>query len=389
MRPPTIVSVDPGQGPTAGGTTVVIKGEHLEGTSEVIFGETKATDIEVDSATELTVKSPAHAVGAVDVTVLTTGGASTASPADQFSFEQTYWLRSQFSTGNALASSPGGLVVNSAGDIWISQWWGNAVKEFSPGGQQIGEVSLESPCTGQLEHPWGLALDANGDLWIADSGNDRVLKLSPTGRCEQQFGSEGSGNGQFNYPTGVAIAPNGNVWVADMFNQRVQELGPNGEYVLEIGEPGVFGPALGGLMLPQGVTVDASGDVWVSEPFNGRVQEFGEKGEYLGQLSARFPEGQALATGLDGDVWLADSSGAVREFNPHLELVTSFGSLGQGEGQLEAPDGLTVDSGGDVWVSVGTPDRVEEWAPPPEEPLAATVLARARSVHDAHKDRRA
>ena len=74
---PTIGSIVPNSGPAAGGTTVVITGTRLTG-GTVTFGGTAAT-CTVDSATQITCASPAHAPGAVDVVVTTLGGSATSA----------------------------------------------------------------------------------------------------------------------------------------------------------------------------------------------------------------------------------------------------------------------------------------------------------------------
>jgi sugar lactone lactonase YvrE len=288
----------------------------------------------------------------------------------------------------AIATTPSGLAVNSAGDIWVSSWSSNTVKEFSPAGAVLHTATLSSPCTGTLSGPYGLALDAEGNLWVADSRNNRILQLNSTGTCLHEFGGSGTGPHQFNYPTGVAIAPNGNVWVSDMFNQRVQDLTKTGEFVRQFGTVGSFGSGSGQLLLPQGVAVDASGHVWVSEPFNGRVQEFSETGTAMGTISAKFPEGQAVAIDPAGRVWIADGSNTVREFNQGRELLMTLGAEGTGEGQLRGPAGMTVASTGDVWVADQSPGRVEKWvkaADPPEgAPPKASPVGRRGSLRTLH-----
>jgi hypothetical protein len=87
VPPSTVTKVEPGEGPEAGSTHVTIKGEHLEGATEVRFGSAAASEVHVVSATELTVKSPAHAPGTVDVVVLTPGGESTKVAADHFTYQ--------------------------------------------------------------------------------------------------------------------------------------------------------------------------------------------------------------------------------------------------------------------------------------------------------------
>ncbi len=73
--PPTITNVTPNTGPAAGGTNVTITGTNLTGAS-VTFGVTPATNV-VATATQVTCTTPAHAAGAADVVVTTTGGNAT------------------------------------------------------------------------------------------------------------------------------------------------------------------------------------------------------------------------------------------------------------------------------------------------------------------------
>jgi hypothetical protein len=77
MAPPTIGGIAPNSGPTAGGTSVIITGTNLTG-GTVTFDGLPAT-CTVDSATQITCASPAHAAGAVDVVVTTPGGLATST----------------------------------------------------------------------------------------------------------------------------------------------------------------------------------------------------------------------------------------------------------------------------------------------------------------------
>ena len=74
---PVVFSVSPSAGSQSGGTPVTIIGTRLTGTSQVLFDQTPATGIVVNSANEITAVSPAHAGGAVDITVVTPSGQDT------------------------------------------------------------------------------------------------------------------------------------------------------------------------------------------------------------------------------------------------------------------------------------------------------------------------
>src|SRR5204862_405130 len=83
---PTVTSLAPTTGPTAGANSVVITGTNLTGASSVKFGATTATGFTVDNAGQITATAPAHAAGTVDVSVTTVGGtsANTAEGRDRF-----------------------------------------------------------------------------------------------------------------------------------------------------------------------------------------------------------------------------------------------------------------------------------------------------------------
>jgi outer membrane autotransporter protein len=85
-RAPTVISVAPPTGPTAGGTAVAIRGTNLTGATAVAFGGRPATNVVVVSPTVITAVTPAHAAGPVDVTVTTPGG--TATGASLFTYER-------------------------------------------------------------------------------------------------------------------------------------------------------------------------------------------------------------------------------------------------------------------------------------------------------------
>jgi IPT/TIG domain len=83
--PPAVSGVSPSSGPLAGGTVVTITGTGLAGATGVSFGGVAAT-ISADSATKITVKSPAGKAGTVNITVTTPAGTSAVTSADQFTY---------------------------------------------------------------------------------------------------------------------------------------------------------------------------------------------------------------------------------------------------------------------------------------------------------------
>lgn len=73
---PVVTSVSPASGTVSGGTTVVITGQYFTNATSVTFGSTEAASFTVDSDTQITAVTPAHAAGPVGVIVTTPAGTS-------------------------------------------------------------------------------------------------------------------------------------------------------------------------------------------------------------------------------------------------------------------------------------------------------------------------
>ncbi|MEI5679504.1 MULTISPECIES: putative Ig domain-containing protein [unclassified Mesorhizobium] len=100
---PTITSISPTSGPTAGGTSVVITGTNLTGATAVTFGSTAVISFTVDSATQITATTSAHAAGPVDVAVTTPGGSATAAGA--FTYDAPVVPRLSINDASAVESN--------------------------------------------------------------------------------------------------------------------------------------------------------------------------------------------------------------------------------------------------------------------------------------------
>jgi DNA-binding beta-propeller fold protein YncE len=70
--------------------------------------------------------------------------------------------------------------------------------------------------------PGGIAVDAAGRVYVTDVSRDRVQRFSPDGALEVTWGESGSGLGQFEAPLGISADCSGTVSVADRDNNRIQ-----------------------------------------------------------------------------------------------------------------------------------------------------------------------
>lgn len=76
---PTVTSISPTSGSTAGGTSITITGTNLTGASSITVGVNACTSVVVTSATSASCTTPAGTAGSASVVVTTGGGSSAAN----------------------------------------------------------------------------------------------------------------------------------------------------------------------------------------------------------------------------------------------------------------------------------------------------------------------
>jgi len=83
---PAVGSISPTSGPAGGGTTVTITGKRFVPGAIVKFGSVPSVSVTFVSSTTLKARSPAHAVGTVDVRAVTDAGPGPISAADRYTY---------------------------------------------------------------------------------------------------------------------------------------------------------------------------------------------------------------------------------------------------------------------------------------------------------------
>ena len=97
---PIVTEVRPDTGPEAGGTTVTITGANFTEKTAVLFGGEEALEVNVESSTVITAKSP-PGQGTVDVTVTTPEGTSAIRSGDRFAYGSGILHNTLYPSANA------------------------------------------------------------------------------------------------------------------------------------------------------------------------------------------------------------------------------------------------------------------------------------------------
>jgi DNA-binding beta-propeller fold protein YncE len=131
------------------------------------------------------------------------------------------------------------------------------------------------------------------------------------------------------------------------------------------------------LVSPEGVAADASGNVYVADrnaigtTVNDRLVKYSADGVLLdvlagpGVATGQVADPSAVAVAPSGAVYVlekySNSVNRVQEFDVLGNLITAWGDYGTGNGEFKHPQGIAVDSLGDVFVADTENDRIQEF----------------------------
>ncbi|MGA9875624.1 MAG: hypothetical protein WBQ21_07435 [Solirubrobacteraceae bacterium] len=275
-------------------------------------------------------------------------------------------------SGAGQLEKPGGVAVDSSGNVWVADTGHDRVQEFNSKGEFVREFGAEGKEAGEFSSPRGIAVSSAGGVYVADSGNNRVQEFNSKGEFVRAFGKEGSGNGEFYKVRGVAVDGEGHVWTveagyAGIFKSRVQEFSSEGAFIREFGSEGKED---GEFREPDGIAVDSKGDVWVADTGNNRVQEFRSTGEFVrafgveGTGNGQFNKPSGMAFDAEGDLWVADTGNdRVQRFTAEGSYLSQVGTAGRESGQFNKPEGIATNSSGKIVAADTGNNRVQVWTP--------------------------
>ncbi len=197
---------------------------------------------------------------------------------------------------NATLNTPGQVVTDRAGNLYICDIANNRVRKVTTDGTitTVAGTSTSgfngdgiAASTAQLNNPHGIALDTAGNLIISDAGNHRVRKVSTSGIITTLAGTGTSGySGDFGVATGARLAfphnltadTRGLIYFTDSGNNVVRFVNPYGiiNTIAGNGSTGYSGDGgaatTAALNNPEGIATDDVGNLFICDRGNQRIR---------------------------------------------------------------------------------------------------------------------
>jgi len=276
---------------------------------------------------------------------------------------------------------PYGVAVDTLGNIYVADTKNNRIRKITPEGE-VSTLAGDGTTT-QFNSPFGVAVDTSGNIYVADTGNSRIRKITPE-RVVSTFagsGTDGFADGtgtdaQFHHPNGVAVdtLTLGNIYVADTGNSQIRKI-TSERAVSNFAGSSSYGFADGTgtaakFFSPAGVAVDSLGNIYVADEDNHRIRKItpgGEVSTIAGSTrgfkngfgtAAQFYAPQGVAVDSSGNIYVADTSNhRIRKITPKRVVSTIAGSARGSENgvgtaaQFNIPRGVAVDTLGNIYVA--------------------------------------
>jgi streptogramin lyase len=307
------------------------------------------------------------------------------------------WTMSITYSGGGL-NIPGGVAIDSGGDVLAANYFGGVLSKFSPGGVAASATGIAGA---GLSESYGVAVDGSDDVWVTNeqsvsaAGNQRqgsVSEFSPMGAELSGYGYTGGG---IYYPLAVAADSTGGIWIADYGSSSATLLNDDGTVpagggryaasalpfvsavALDAGHNAWFavqGDAarvtpLGAVSSysccsgPAGIAVDAGGDVWIADYSASAVVELDSSGAVAHRtiLNSGNAGPQGIAVDGAGNVWAANYFGnSVAELSGANAAVLSPAAGYGRDAPLSEPYGAAIDASGNLWLSNAGADTLTQ-----------------------------
>jgi len=159
--------------------------------------------------------------------------------------------------------------IDRDGNVWIADVGHHVVQKYTPEGKLLMTLGVKGKAgrdEGHFYMPTDMAVTAAGDIFVSDGyGNARIVHFDRDGKFVNAWGELGHGPGQFSIPHSIAVDSSGRLYVADRNNARIQVFNEKGKFLEEWRN----------LIVPWGLWVTPKDEIWAcgSSPMQWRKED--------------------------------------------------------------------------------------------------------------------
>ena len=248
-----------------------------------------------------------------------------------------------------------GLAIHRDKTLFISDSGSKCVHAFSTTGKFRFSLS-----EGHFIDPGHISV--NGDLvYVSDVGRcDVQIFNCEDGSYVGKLGRKGNKEEELASPSGVAVSNcSRNIYVVDRPKQCIKVYSPNYVYIKAM--------CKGHLMEPCDIAIGTNDDIYVVDCSCKCVHVFNQDGDLLREFGYRGEDKELVNPcylALDGGdhVMLSDRMGhKICVYTVRGDLVNRFGGFGSSPGKVRFPNGVAVDSEGNIFVCDTSNHRVQKF----------------------------
>ncbi len=315
---------------------------------------------------------------------------------------------------NASLNNPNGIASDASGNVYIADSFHLTVRKVTPTGMisrvagtgdafdRGGNVATDVA----LDLPGGLTIDSQGNIYITENVDNQVWKLSPDGLMLRVAGNKnlrsiGDGGpateASLNRTEAIAFGADGTVYISDQAYAGystnggiIRAVGANG-VIRAIAGPGAFGrsgdggPATSASFFSiNSIVFDAEGNIYALDSGNGNIRKIDRAGiistvetkEIIGSDEISSPSAvigaRDMAIDVDGNIYVADGFNRIRKISSDGIIRTVAGngtdtSSGDGGPAIDAgisnPEGIAVDADGALYIAETYGNRIRKIDP--------------------------
>ena len=291
---------------------------------------------------------------------------------------------------NARLWAPAQMTVDNAGSLIVADTRNNTIRRCTTAGV-VTTIAGQAAAFGAVDatgsaarfrNPNAVALDSGGNLIVSDQENCTIRKVTTAGVVTTIAGLAGdcsfvdgsAGIARFAGPKGVAVDASDNIYVTDDYTVRKIS---GGQVSTFAGSEGAFGSGDGNgtaasFYNPWGLAFDTSGNLFVTDNGACTLRRIAPNGDVLTIAGSplmctgddgtgsngRFAGPEGLAVDSSGNVYVADSdTSRIRKVTSGAVVTTFAGSTdGTNDGTLatarfDHPSDVALDGAGNLYVA--------------------------------------